>query len=129
MATDCPDGVFAHCPTGFQAALSNLVENAIQHNPDPAPSVTLTVTVSERLVHVAVADDGPGIPATERRILEDGETPLQHSAGVGLWLVYCFVEQAGHELTFEPSAADGSEVRFALDRAPSPVDTGPNASG
>jgi signal transduction histidine kinase len=129
VATDCPDGVFAHCPTGFQAALSNLVENAIQHNPDPAPSVTLTVTVSERLVHVAVADDGPGIPATERRILEDGETPLQHSAGVGLWLVYCFVEQAGHELTFEPSAADGSEVRFALDRAPSPVDTGPNASG
>ncbi|MBX0286746.1 hypothetical protein EGH22_10435 [Halomicroarcula sp. F28] len=129
VTADCPDGVFARCPTGFQAALDNLVENAIQHNPDSAPSVTVTVTEDGPLVHVAVADDGPGIPETERRILEDGETPLQHSAGVGLWLVYCFVEQAGHELTFEPSAAGGSEVRFALDRASSTFETDPNASG
>jgi len=123
VTTDCPDDVFARCPTGFQAALSNLVENAIQHNSDPSPSVTVTVTISETLVHVAVADDGPGIPETERRILEDGETPLQHSAGVGLWLVYCFVEQAGHELTFEPSDVGGSEVSFALDRARSSAET------
>jgi len=127
VTTACPDGVFASCPTGFQAALDNLVENALQHNPDAAPSVSVTVTVSETLVRVAVADDGPGIPESERRILEDGETPLQHSAGVGLWLVYCFVEQAGHELTFEPSTAGGSEVRFALNRARSPFEGDPNA--
>jgi len=127
VTTDCPDDVFARCPTGFQAALDNLVENAIQHNSDPSPSVEVTVTVGETLLRVAIADDGPGIPETERRILEDGETPLQHSAGVGLWLVYCFVEQAGHELTFQLSDAGGSEVRFALDRAADPAQSGPNA--
>ncbi|MDS0282564.1 histidine kinase N-terminal 7TM domain-containing protein [Haloarcula onubensis] len=127
VTTDCPDGVFAQCPTGFQAALSNLVENGIEHNPDPSPSVSVTVTVSGTLVHVSVADDGAGIPETERRILEDGETPLRHSAGVGLWLVYCFVEQAGHELSFERSDAGGSVVAFALDRARSSFETDPNA--
>jgi signal transduction histidine kinase len=117
VTSDCPDGVFARCPTGLQAALDNLVENAIVHNPDPSPSVTVTVTFDGGFVRVAVADDGPGIPESERRILEDGETPLRHSAGVGLWLVYCFVEQAGHELSFAPSEAGGSRVAFALDRA------------
>ena len=123
VTADCPDDVYARCPKGFQAALDNLVENAVEHNPAPSPSVTVTVTVGRSLLRVAVADDGPGIPETERRILEDGETPLQHSAGIGLWLVYCFVEQAGHELCFEPSDAGGSEVRFALDRALSPAET------
>ena len=57
--------------------------------------------------------------------MEEGETPLQHSSGVGLWLVYCFVEQAGHELTFERTESGGSEVRFSLDLAPSPRSDGP----
>ncbi|PSP84389.1 hypothetical protein BRC96_04465 [Halobacteriales archaeon QS_6_64_34] len=126
VTADCPDEVFACCPTGFQASLDNLVENALQHNPDPSPSVTVTVTVEGPLVRVAVADDGPGIPESERRILEDGETPLNHSAGVGLWLVYCFVERAGHELRFEPSPSGGSEVHFALDRDTDSVRSAPN---
>jgi len=121
----CPDGLAARCPTGFQAALENLVENAIEHNPAPSPSVTVTVTVDTDLLHVVVADDGPGIPEMERRILEEGETPLCHSAGVGLWLIYCFVEQAGHELSFERPPDGGSAVRFALDRAPASFDTDP----
>jgi signal transduction histidine kinase len=118
VTADCPDTAFANCPAGFQAALDNLVENAIEHNDAPEPSVTVTVTADETLLHVAVTDNGPGIPDSERRILEEGETPLQHSSGVGLWLVYSFVEQAGHELTFEPTPSGGSDVRFSLDRPP-----------
>ena len=116
VTVDCPDDVFARCPPGFQSALDNLVENGLEHNPDPSPAVRVRVSVSDRLVHVRVADDGPGIPETERRILEAGETPLQHSSGVGLWLVYCFAEQSGHELTFERTETGGSAVRFSLDR-------------
>lgn len=116
IAVHCPDHAVACCPVGFQPALDNLVENAMQHNPDPSPSMWVRVTVSEALVTLAVADDGPGIPESEQRILEAGETPLQHSSGVGLWLVYSFVEQAGHELTFERTADGGSEGRFSLGR-------------
>jgi signal transduction histidine kinase len=116
VTADCPDGVTARCPPGFRAALDNLVENGIEHDPDPSPTVAVDVTVGESLVHVRVTDDGPGIPESERRILEEGETPLRHSSGVGLWLVSNFVEQAGHELAFETTRSGGSEVRFSLDR-------------
>ena len=126
VTADCPDDVYARCPPGFQSALDNLVENGLEHDPDPNPAVRVRVTASDHLVHVRVADDGPGIPDTERRILEEGETPLQHSSGVGLWLVYCFVEQSGHELTFERTESGGSAVRFSLDRAPSPDADGPS---
>jgi len=120
VTVDCPDDVFARCPPGFQPALENLVENGIEHNEDPSPTVSVTVTVDGPVVNLAVSDNGPGIPDTERRILEEGETPLRHSSGVGLWLVYCFVEQSGHELTFERSQSGGSEVRFSLNCAPTP---------
>jgi len=122
VTLDCPDGVYAHCPPGFQSALDNLVENAIRHNTGPSASVMIEVCETDGLVHVRVADDGPGIPETERRILEEGETPLRHSSGVGLWLVYCFAEQSGHELSFERTSSGGSEVRLSLDRA-APPDT------
>ncbi|QIO21313.1 histidine kinase N-terminal 7TM domain-containing protein [Haloarcula sp. JP-L23] len=117
VTASCPDEVFVRSTVGLQVALENLVENGIEHDPDPSPSVTITVTVDADTVHVTVADEGPGIPDTERRILEEGETPLQHSSGVGLWLVYCFVEQSGHDLTFELRPEGGSEVSFSLDRA------------
>ena len=86
----------------------------------PSASVMIEVCETDGLVHVRVADDGPGIPETERRILEEGETPLRHSSGVGLWLVYCFAEQSGHELSFERTSSGGSEVRLSLDRAAPP---------
>ena len=117
VSADCPDGVSARCPPGLRAVLANLVENGIEHDPDPSPTVSVAVRVDESLVHVRVIDDGPGIPESERRILQAGETPLRHSSGVGLWLVYNFVEQAGHELAFETTPSGGSEVRFSLDRA------------
>ncbi|MBX0322537.1 ATP-binding protein [Halomicroarcula sp. F13] len=122
VTASCPDEVFVRSTVGLQAALENLVANGIEHDPDPHPSVTVTVAVDGDEVTVTVADEGPGIPDTERRILEEGETPLQHSSGVGLWLVYCFVEQSGRDLTFELGPEGGSEVSFTLVRAPAELE-------
>jgi signal transduction histidine kinase len=122
VTADCPAEAYARCPYGLEAALENLVENGIEHNPSEAPTVTVRVETGADTVTVSVTDDGPGIPDSERRILENGETPLEHSPGIGLWLVYCFVEQAGQALTFERTADGGSEVRFPLERTDRPSD-------
>lgn len=122
ISVECPDDVWVNASWGLEAAITNLIENAIIHNPSESPWVEVSVAVGER-VRITVADNGPGIPSTEQRILENGlsETPLEHSSGVGLWLVYRFVEQSGDELTFGQSHRDGSSVSFTLDRSDPPT--------
>jgi len=40
-------------------------------------------------IHIEIADNGPGIPSAEWEIITVGEeTPLVHSSGIGLWLIY-----------------------------------------
>ena len=97
LSADPPAWVTAH---GFlDSALDNLLENAVEHNDRETPRVEVEVDRVDRegepYVRVTVADDGPGIPRTERRVLDRGaETPLEHSGGLGLWLVSWTV-QAG----------------------------------
>lgn len=119
IAYDAPD-VWVESTTGLASALENLLENAIEHNEAAAPWAAVDVTVDPDAATVAVADDGPGIPPNERRILYQGETPLKHSSGVGLWLVYRYVERAGRDLAFERREGGGSRVSFVLDRADAP---------
>lgn len=116
LSVECADDIFVRCGCGFEATVANLVENAVVHNPNPNPSVTVRAVADGDRVELSVVDDGTSIPESERQILEDGETPLQHSCGVGLWLVHCFVEQSGYDLRFEPTPDGGSNVTFTLDR-------------
>ena len=116
-----PD-VWVECTVGLVPALENLVENAIEHNDSQTPRVLVDVETVDEGVRITVADDGPGIPTSEQRILEAGETPLQHSSGVGLWLVYRFVERSGRDLAFQRSRWGGSAVGFTLDRTAPPGD-------
>ena len=130
IARDYPDAtiqcdaadVWVECTVGLVPAIENLVENAITHNDAPSPTVAVEVTETADGVRFTVADDGPGIPTSEQRILEAGETPLQHSSGVGLWLVYRFVERSGRDLTFRRSRWGGSAVTFVLDRGEPPAE-------
>jgi len=117
LSVECAEDVFVRCGYGLEATVANLVENAIQHNPSANASVTVQAVPDDESVEISVIDDGTGIPESERQILENGETPLQHSCGVGLWLAHCFVEQSGYDLRFEPTDDGGSKVTFTLDRA------------
>lgn len=117
---DAPD-VWVRSTTGLGAALENLVENGLVHNDADEPHVTVRVDVGENAVTVAVCDNGPGIPPNEQRILDEGETPLQHSSGVGLWLVYRYVERSGRDLSFDRPPGGGSRVSFVLERADAPA--------
>lgn len=98
-------------------ALRNVLENALVHAGEDPARATVTVTPADGGVEVAVTDEGPGIPANEIAVLEDGtETPLEHGSGLGLWLVHWAVSSLGGEVTFE-RAAEGSTVRLWIPEA------------
>lgn len=103
----------------LELALVDVVGNAIVHNDRSAPSVDVDVRVVDDAVVVRVADDGPGIPAAERRLLTGVEeiTQLRHASGLGLWMVNWAVTRAGGELSFEDNQPRGSVVTMRLPRA------------
>ena len=82
-------------------ALDELARNAITHNDAPEPSVEIDAAVDDGTVTFTVADDGPGMPLVERRVLTDDfvETPTQHGAGLGLWLVTWLVHWADGDIS------------------------------
>ncbi|WP_367996660.1 PAS domain-containing sensor histidine kinase [Haloferax volcanii] len=97
-------------------ALDELVQNAIVHNDEDDPVVTVASRrISGERVEITVEDNGPGIPQTEREILERGEeTPLSHGSGMGLWTVSWFVTQFDGEVSIVDRAGGGSTVEVRL---------------
>lgn len=95
--------------------LSELVDNAITHA-DHSPRIEITVRASpDGAAELVVADDGPGIPARERKILDNGtETQLEHGSGIGLWFVNWAVTQLGGDLSFRENEPTGSVVTVRL---------------
>jgi PAS domain S-box-containing protein len=109
--------------TNLEAAIHELLVNSIEHNDADTPQVTVTATTEtapDGIVHVEIADDGPGIPEVERETLASGmETDLQHGSSLGLWLVHWIVTFVGGELSIEKADESGSTVRISLPNASS----------
>jgi signal transduction histidine kinase len=117
--TDLAETARVRAHSALPVALENLVENAIVHNDQPDPRVSISVRSGSDEVTLTVTDDGPGIPTSEVEVLEsERETALQHGSGVGLWLVDLIVERSGGTLSFEETD-DGTSVRLNL---PVPTD-------
>ncbi|MFC6952237.1 PAS domain S-box protein [Halorubellus litoreus] len=116
---DCPDAARAHCIDGLDAAITELLENAIHHNDHPEPTVHVTVTETTDTVTVAVTDTASAIPQVEANVLTGHHdmTDVYHSSGLGLWLVYWLVERSHGEIAVD-STDDGNQIELAFDRAP-----------
>lgn len=123
VTLDVPETLFVTGGPALLAAFKELVANAVEHNDDPHPTVTVTVNEFEsddRQVCLEVRDNGPGIDTQEwQTIVEGAETRLNHSSGVGLWLVNWLVRRAGGTLSFE-NTTDGCTVGVTVPRAESP---------
>ena len=102
----------------LRLALKNLVDNAIEHNDREERYVGVRASYdADRTypVTVSVHDDGPGIPDTERRVIEQGdESSLQHGSSLGLWVVRWAVTRLGGEIDFEPREPRGTAVTLRL---------------
>lgn len=96
-------------------ALDEAVENAIKHNDVADLAIDLTVTRDEEWVTIAVADDGDGIDAHETDSLDFGEEfPLQHTSGVGLWLIRWVAEASNGGYAIDSNDCGGTTVRIRV---------------
>ena len=112
---DAPDTVVAETDERIETALWEVLDNAAKHSGD-SPSLKIDVTVTDLQVEIAVKDDGPGLPETERKVLESNtETQLVHGQGLGLWLVDWIVTSLDGEVDATPSP-EGTTVAIYLPR-------------
>ncbi len=99
--------------------LEELVENAVEHGTDDT-SVTVELTDGPEpdTTTIRVSDDGPGLPESEWDVVagEQEITQLQHTQGLGLWLVRWVVDKHSGDLTLEESGPDGTTVAITLPR-------------
>jgi PAS domain S-box-containing protein len=94
----------------------NLLTNAIQHNDAEHPAVTVSASREDGYVTVAVADNGPGIPAGKREEVFGRGTRLEGSdgTGFGLFLVETLVDQYGGEIRVEDNEPTGAVFEVTL---------------
>ncbi|WP_324760914.1 PAS domain S-box protein [Haloarcula montana] len=119
---DNSDPLYVRADSRLELAVKELLDNAVVHNDQPEPEVTVTTRPSKEKqsaewIDIEIADNGPGIPAKELETIEQGEeTPLRHGTGLGLWIVYWTVSLYGGEVTFVDNSPRGTAVVLSLPR-------------
>lgn len=101
----------------FEIALDEAIENAIKHVDRLPCKITITMErdPDTNQAGISVADNGSGIPGYERDVIESGmETPLNHSLGIGFWLMEWVATVLGGELIISDNEPRGSVVTFQL---------------
>ncbi|WP_435333854.1 PAS domain S-box protein [Haloarchaeobius sp. TZWWS8] len=119
VTADLPDEARARADDLLRTAIHHVIENALEHNDTPDPTVHVTVTEDEasgNYLRVSVADDGPGIPEDERALISEEKeiTQLRHASGLGLWLVNWVVTQTGGRVAFTENEPRGSVVELTV---------------
>ncbi|MES2477384.1 MAG: two-component system sensor histidine kinase CreC [Verrucomicrobiota bacterium] len=103
----------------LRAAVSNLLENAIDFSP-AGSAVEIAVAVDDGRVALTLRDHGPGIPEyAKERVFERFYSLRHHTAkrkgtGLGLTLVREAAELHGGTITLESADGGGTLARLAL---------------
>lgn len=122
------DGLCIEASPLVTSALTNVLDNAIEHNDKQTPELDVTVSAVNEdgidYVEVRVADNGPGIPDEQIAVLERGyETSLEHTDGFGLWMVNWIVTESGGHLQFEENDPEGTSVCLRFRKQPARNET------
>lgn len=119
IALSCSDSSPVAVCLRFEQAIRELIENAIVHAESDTPTVSLSIRLDDDTAEIEVRDTGPRIPEVERQVLrgQTDESPLYHSAGIGLFLVRQAVHCSNGALYFEENDPQGNVVRIRLPRA------------
>jgi signal transduction histidine kinase len=108
-------------PHAVSLVVSNLVENAVVHNPEGTRITVSTQLVSRNKVRVCVTDNGKGIPEKEldgifSRFSISHEKHYSGAGGAGIGLSVCkrLVEKMGGEIDVESKVEQGTTFAFTL---------------
>lgn len=100
--------------------LVNLVHNAAKYTPTGS-EITLIASLRRKFVQVSVIDQGPGIPATERKRVfqafrrgSDEENSAVKGAGLGLAICKGLVEAHGGRIWIKKQATPGTTISFTI---------------
>ncbi len=101
----------------LQLAIEESIENSVIHNDDGQPRIEITLSQSDEppQLCIEIADNGPGIPQTEWDVITaNQETPLRHSSGIGLWLIYWSITALGGTVELTRHGSYGSVLSYRL---------------
>jgi two-component system osmolarity sensor histidine kinase EnvZ len=101
----------------LRRCLANLVDNALKHG----SQVAVTLTADERLVEIAVEDNGPGIPEIRREEafrpfhrLDQGRNLQAGGSGLGLAIARDIARAHGGDILLGKSALGGLKATVRL---------------
>lgn len=100
----------------LESVFRNVLTNAIQHNDEETPRVTVSATAEGEVVTVAIEDNGPGVPDDlKTKIFEKGvKGEKSETTGLGLYLVRRLVDNYGGDVAIEDAAEKGTVVTLEL---------------
>lgn len=101
--------------------LINVIDNAVKHG-RPGGVVRVAIDLDDaRYARLAIDDDGPGVPRSQReRVFALGERGATSAAGsgIGLALVRLIVERIGGRVEVDDSPLGGARFILAIPRNP-----------
>jgi two-component system osmolarity sensor histidine kinase EnvZ len=118
VTVETPDHVMVSVKrAGLRRVLTNLVDNALKHG----ARVAVHLTQDERLVEIAVEDDGPGIPQTRHEEafrpfhrLDQGRNLQSGGSGLGLAIARDIARAHGGDIILDKSAMGGLKATVRL---------------
>lgn len=114
--------VTVHANELLGSVFRNLFTNAVVHNDEDTPIITVSGTVQNGRVQIRIADNGPGITDAQKdRLFKMGaKGPESTGTGMGLYLVHTLTTQYGGTVWTEPNEPKGTifVVELPLDKPP-----------
>jgi heavy metal sensor kinase len=113
----------------LREALTNVLDNAVKYGP-PGSTVTIRVRRAGDQALVAIADEGPGIPAEHRERIfhrffrvDEARTRDRGGSGLGLAIAKWAIDVHGGTISVDQRPGGGSEFRILLPIIPADAAT------
>lgn len=103
----------------LERVFSLVIDNAIVHNDKAKPRVVIDVEEGEETVTVSVADNGPGIPDSQRAMVLGREeiSDIHHGTGVSLFFADNVLKSYNGDISIEDNDPEGAVFKIQLQRA------------